>query len=142
MEASEVRDALALAWPELAGPLDESDKDAIADGLTYLQMAAIARYLGARMGARETECMQPTFDAVERCLQEGSPEAVELVMVGLVEHLQNANVTRVCDDSRWVPYLRPVSLGAWKAVSDFWKGDPDAIKRFSRSLKSDPPARP
>jgi hypothetical protein len=46
---------------------------------------------------------------------------------------------RVHHDSRWVPYLRAVSLGAWKAVWDFWKGDPDAVKRFSRSLKSDRP---
>jgi len=53
-----------------------------------------------------------------------------LVMVGLLEDLQNSNVTKVEDLSSWEPYLGPVARRAWMAVIAFWQGDIGAINRF------------
>lgn len=100
---NDVRAVLAAACSELAGRLDKSDEVAIEDGLRYSEVSAIARLLGARMNAAESACFDPIFEAVERCLLWGSYEAVELVMVGLLEDLQNANITRLDDYAQWEP---------------------------------------
>jgi hypothetical protein len=127
---ADVRGVLAAAWPELAGPIDDSDQMAIEEGLPYLEMAAIARYLDERMRAGKSDCFDPVFEAVEQCLLWGSYEAVELVMVGLLEDLQNANIPAASDYAQWEPYLRPQTRVAWKAVSDFWRGHPSALQRY------------
>lgn len=128
----DVRGVLAGAWPDLAGPLDRSDEAAMEDDLHYLEMSAIARYLGARRRAGESDCFDQIFEAVEHCLLAGSDEAVELVMVGLLEDLQNANITGIDDYSQWEPHLRPQTRLAWKAVSDFWDGRRNALKEYDR----------
>lgn len=130
MEPVEVRDALVAACPELAGPLADNDADPVDQGLPYVEMSAIARHLGAKLREGESDCLPPLFDAVERCLLDGDDSTVELVMVGLLEDLQNANITEVPDISLWEPYLGPVSQRAWTAVAEFWAGDTKAIGRF------------
>ena len=95
-------------------------------------MSAIARLLGARMNAAESACFDPIFEAVERCLLWGSYEAVELVMVGLLEDLQNANITRLDGYAQWEPYLRPQTRVAWKAVSDLWDGNRRALQDYGQ----------
>ena len=122
MKPNEVRPALIAACPELAVPFAEADADDYAD-LPYLQMAAVARYLGERMRKGETDGFGPLFRAVEDCIVRGDNEAQTLVIVGLLEDLQNTNVTQVNDLSLWAPYLGPASLRAWEAVERFWDGD-------------------
>jgi predicted RNase H-like HicB family nuclease len=130
IDVDQVRPALVAAYPELQDPLGKNDEDDIVSGLRYFDMATVAEYLGERLRAGETDSFASLFQAVERCLLEGSPEAVELVVVGLLEDLQNSNVTKVEDDSRWHRFLGPVTRRAWQAVDDFWQGDVGAISRF------------
>lgn len=65
-------------------------------------------------------------------MHEGTDEAVTLVMVGLLEDLQNSNITGMAPVV-WVAFLGPTTRRAWKAVEDFWNGDVNAIARFSVS---------
>jgi hypothetical protein len=131
MEASEVRRALEAGWPELAMKLAEHDTDPVSGGLSYLEMAAVTRFLAEKLRTGDTARFESFFQAVERCLLEGDDKAVELVMVGLLEDLQNSNITKLPDDRVWVPFLGPVTRQAWQAVEDYWSGDPGAIARFS-----------
>jgi hypothetical protein len=132
MEASEVRGALEADWPELKAMLVEHDADPISGGLTYLEMSAVARFLADELRSGQTDRFPAFFDAVETCLLEGTHEAAELVTVGLLEDLQNGNITGLDDYSVWVPFLGPTSQRAWQAVEDFWNGiDPDALKWFT-----------
>lgn len=137
MEASEVRGALEEGWPELESMLVEHDADPVGGGLRYSEMSAITRFLADRLRSGDTEHFGQFFQAVERCLLGGDAEAVELVVVGLIEDLQNGNITKFDDYSVWVPHLGPNSQRAWQAVEDFWKGDVDAIAAFSIQLLSD-----
>ena len=130
MEANEVRVALEAGWPELASMLVEHDADPVTGGLSYLEMSAVTRFLAEKLRAGDTVKFGPFFEAVEVCLHEGSDEAVTLVMVGLLEDLQNSNITDM-EMGVWVPFLGPTTRRAWKAVEDFWNGDVDAIARFS-----------
>ncbi len=130
MEATDVRGALEADWPELATMLAENDSDPINAGLPYIGMAAVARFLATKVRSGDTSMFEVFFDAVERCLHEGDDEAVNLVVVGLLEDLQNSNVTEL-DNEVWEPYLRPTTRGAWRAVEDFWNGDVGAISRWS-----------
>jgi hypothetical protein len=93
-------------------------------------MAAITRFLADKLRSGDTEMFEQFFATVERCLHDGNDEAVELVMVGLLEDLQNSNITHM-DMNVWVPFLSPTTRRAWKAVEDFWNGDVNAISRFS-----------
>lgn len=129
MEASDVRRALEADWPELGAMLIEHDADPISGGLSNLEMSAITRFLAEKVRAGDTANFGAFFDAVERCLHEGNDEAVTLVMVGLLEDMQNANVTEL-DKKVWLPYLQPTTRRAWQAVEDFWNGDVNAISRF------------
>jgi hypothetical protein len=122
MEASAVRGALESGWPELASMLAEHDSDPVGGGLRYLEMSAVARFVADKLRLGDTEHFGTFFQAVERCLIEGSDEAVALVTVGLLEDLQNGNVTQFDDYSIWFPFLGPKSALAWKAVEDFWMG--------------------
>ena len=110
--------------------LAEHDSDPVSGGLSYLEMAAVARFLAGKMRSGDTGRFGTFFDSVERCLHEGDGEAVTLVMAGLLEDLQNSNVTEL-DNEVWVTYLRPTTRRAWQAVEDFWNGDVGAISRFS-----------
>jgi hypothetical protein len=130
MEATEVRHALVAACPELAGPLADNDANPGNQGLPYVEMSAIATHLGAKLREGETDCFRPLFAAIEQCLLDGDNATIELVMVGLLEDLQNANITEVPDFSLWEPNLGPVSQRAWTAVAEFWAGDTTAIGRF------------
>jgi hypothetical protein len=130
VDASEVRSALETDWPELASMLVEHDADLASGGLPYIEMAAVARFLAEKVRSGDVEHFESFFETVERCLDEGSDEAVGLVMVGLLEDLQNSNITEL-DSNVWVPYLKPTSRRAWQAVEDFWNGDAEAISRFS-----------
>jgi hypothetical protein len=98
-------------------------------GLPYLEMAPVARFLAAKVSEGDTADFDTFFDSVERCIHEGD-EAVTLVMVGLLEALQNYNVTEL-ENETWIPYLKPTTRRAWQAVEDFWNGDHYAISRFS-----------
>jgi hypothetical protein len=129
VDASDVRGALEADWPELASMLIEHDADPVSSGLSYLEVAAVARFLADKVRAGDVAHFDAFFDAVERCLHEGNEEAVTLVMVGLLEDMQNSNVTGL-DNDVWVPYLRPTTRGAWQAVENFWNGDVNAISRF------------
>ena len=131
MEASAVRGTLEAGWPELVSVLAEHDADPVGGGLAYSEMSAIARFLADKLRSGETERLAAFFRSVERCLLEGDHRAVELVVVGLLEDLQNSNVTQLDDYPAWVPFLGPQSRRAWQAVEDFWSGDVGAISRFA-----------
>jgi hypothetical protein len=61
---------------------------------------------------------------------EGDNEAVELILVRLLEDLQNSNMTEFPDPSVWESYLGPVSARGWRAVAAFWEGDVTVIGGF------------
>lgn len=130
MQASEVRGALEADWPELALMLVEHDADPISGRLSYLEMSAITRFLADKLRSGDTANFEAFFKGVERCLHEGTDEAVTLVIVGLLEDLQNSNITNV-EKGVWLPFLEPTTRRAWQAVVDFWNGDLGAISRFS-----------
>ena len=133
MEAPEVRQTLEADWPDLAAMLRDHDRDPVSGGLSYLEMSAITRFLAERLRAGDTERFYAFFQAVERCLVEGDVDAISLVTVGLMEDLQNRNITEI-DSEVWLPFLGPTSREAWQAVEDFWSGDALAIQRFSLTL--------
>ena len=110
MEASEVRSALEADWPELASMLVEHDADPVSGGLSYLEMAAVARFLANKVRSGDIGSFEAFFETVERCLHEGDDEAVELVMVGLLEDLQNSNLTELDNDRRRTGILFIVKL--------------------------------
>ncbi len=110
--------------------LAEHDADPVSGGLSYLEMAAIARFLAGKFRRGETDSFREFFSAVERCLLEGNDEAVTLVMVGLLEDLQNSNVTDIEDYTVWAPYQGPTTLRAWNAVEAFWNGEVNALSSF------------
>jgi hypothetical protein len=110
--------------------LREHDADDVSGGLPYLEMAAITLFLADRVRSDETEHFPAFFAAVERCLLEGTREAIELVVVGLLEDLQNRNITKL-ENGVWQPFLGPTTRRAWRAVEDFWNGDTEALGRFA-----------
>jgi hypothetical protein len=120
MKAEDVRGALAEGWPELEAALAEHDADPVVGGLKHPEMSHVARFLAERLRAGETDRLPLFFAAVERCLVEGNHDAVSLVTVGLIEDLQNGNVTGFDDYSVWASYLGPKSQQAWQSVEDFW----------------------
>ena len=136
MVFTDVRPTLIRACPELLKPFEQSDADDHAD-LPYLQMGAIARYLGERLRRRETGCFASLFEAVEGCIIRGDEVTRNLVIVGLLEDLQNSGVTGVTDLSRWRPYLGPTTTRAWDALERLWNGDANAWQALSEDL---PPA--
>jgi hypothetical protein len=137
MEASEVRGKFIDAYPALAATYLQNDDDPIGQGLQYIELGAVATYLGERLRAGETAAFPSFFEAVERCWKDGSPDAVELVLVGLIEALQKPNITTVADESSWDQFLSPVTRRGWQAVNDFWAGDTGAIARFKAGIGDD-----
>jgi hypothetical protein len=140
VEASEVRAALIAVLPELAGPLDDGDRDAIEEGWHYLEMSAVARFLQARLSSGNIERLDLLFDVVERCIRDGTADEANLVVVGLLEDLQDSRVSREVDYARWEPYLGPSTREAWRAITDYWSGHPEALDQFFDSLGSAPQA--
>jgi hypothetical protein len=120
MHAGDVRGTLVEDWPELASALAEHDADSVFGGLPYWEMNLVARFLAERLRQGDTDRFPSFFAAVERCLVEGDKEAVGLITVGLLEDLQNANVTGFDDYSAWRAVLGPRSHQAWQAVEAFW----------------------
>lgn len=120
MQAEDIRGVLADGWPELESALAAHDADPVVGGLRYPEMSHVARFLAERLRAGETDRFPRFFAAVERCLVEGDHDAVGLVTVGLLEFLQNGNVTGFDDYSVWEAYLGPKSRQAWRDVEDFW----------------------
>ena len=66
--------------------------------------------LGEADRAGETDGLSAVFETVEQCLLYGTPETINLVVVGLLEDLQYANIAKLRDDSVWEPYLGPASV--------------------------------
>jgi hypothetical protein len=79
------------------------------------------------------------FAAVERCLVEGDRDAVDLLVVGLIEALQNTKITHVENQALWLDHLQPTTARAWSAVEAFWGGDLNAIDAFDASELEDAP---
>ena len=129
IEAGDVRSALAAAWPELATFLALRETDPDLHGLWYLEMADIARFLAGSLQAGDADRFGAFFEALERCLVEGSEDAVGLG-VSLLEDLQNSAITTIDDASVWQPFLGASSRRAWRAVESFWNGDLTAIAYF------------
>jgi hypothetical protein len=129
-----VRGVLIDAYPDLVATFRQNDEDPIGQGLMYLEMASVATYLGERLRAGETTGFRSFFEAIERCLSEGTPDTVELVLVGLIEDLQNTNITQVDDESKWDEFFGPITRRGWQAVNDGWAGDVGAIIRFKGSI--------
>jgi hypothetical protein len=130
VEASEVRSILVAAYPALADPLAEIDANPITQGLHYPEMAAVARHLGVKLKQGETAGFPEFFNAVESCLRGGSADAIELTVVGLLEDLQNGNITGVEDYSRWEEWLEPEAREAWAALTHMWNGDKVALQTY------------
>jgi carboxymethylenebutenolidase len=68
-------------------------------------MSAITRFLAERLRSGHTEHFGTFFQSVERCLLDGNDEAAELIVVGLLEDLQNGNITKFDDYSVWMPFF-------------------------------------
>lgn len=130
MEATDVLGALEAGWPELVAMLAEHDLDPVNAGLPYVAMGAVASFLATKVRSGDTGMFGPFFDTVERCLHDGDDEAINLIVVGLLEGLQNSDVTEL-DNEVWELYLRPTTRRAWEAVEAFWNGDVGAISRWS-----------
>lgn len=130
MDSGEVRGELQADWPELAAALTHSEDDNVdPDGhrLLYAEMTTTAYFLADRLRAGETSRVATFFKTVERCLLEGDGPAIELIVVGLLEDVQNQNITRL-DMDAWLPYLGPTTFRAWKAVKAFWGGSAQALR--------------
>jgi hypothetical protein len=89
------------------------------------------RFLAEKLRTGDIARFPAFFQAVERCLHDGDERAVQLVVVGLLEDLQNGSITALEDHSVWFPFLGPNSRRAWQAVEAFWKGDADALRPYS-----------
>jgi hypothetical protein len=128
----EVRTVLTEACPGLEEAFAQADADLDVgeDRLTYHEVSEAVRLMAEWFRGGLTDCFAALFGAFERCLLEGNDEAVELILVGVFEDLQNGNITEMDDFSVWEPFLHPVSARGWKAVVDFWNGDADALRRF------------
>jgi hypothetical protein len=128
----EVRAVFTEACPPLEAAFAEADADR-GEGdvrLPYLEIAAVVRELAVRLHGSDTACFESFFAAVERCLLEGDHETVEMILVGLLEDLQNSNMTKFSDFTVWEPHLGPTTARGWRAVAEFWAGDVMAISRF------------
>jgi hypothetical protein len=128
MKSSAVRSALEAEWPELADKLAEHDSDPITGGLEYYEMSVIAQFMGDHARDGSIAAFSGFFDRVEGCLADGDRDAVSLIVVGLLESLQNANITGV-DRSTWDPYLGPRAQRAWHDLDVFWDSVIDAVQR-------------
>jgi hypothetical protein len=130
IEAPAVRSFFEEACPQLAAALAAGD-DSDSDRLLYLEMADTARMMGEAYRTGETDCLAAVFETIEQCLRDGTPETINLVVVGLLEDLQNGNITKVSDFGVWEPYLGPAAERAWRALAKFWAGDPQALTRWA-----------
>jgi hypothetical protein len=70
----------------------------------------------------DTDSFGALFSPVERCLLEGDDEAVNLVVVGLLEELQNSNIThaRITPSGPPIKGRRRFGLGRPLRQSSTW----------------------
>jgi hypothetical protein len=132
IQAISVRSLLEAACPRLAAAFEVEDEPG-QERLLYVEMGAAARSLGEDYRAGKTECLPALFAVVEQCISEGTSETKNLVVVGLLEDLQNSNVTTISDAAVWEPYLGARSRAAWRAVSAMWEGDLQAFRDWASS---------
>jgi hypothetical protein len=130
IEAETVRSLLEQACPELVAVLATGD-DQYSERLLYLELADVARWLGKAYASGATACLPALFATVERCILEGTPDAISLVVIGLLEDLQNSSVTNLPDFTVLEPYFGRATQRAWEAVDRFWAGDTDALRQWA-----------
>jgi hypothetical protein len=138
MEASEVRGALEDGWPELASMLADHDADSLTSGLSYLEMAAVVRFLAEKLRTGDIARFPAFFQAVERCLHDGDERAVQLVVVGLLEDLQNGSITArgpLCV----VPFLGAklaASMASRRGLLEGRRGRPSSVLGSARCTQA------
>jgi hypothetical protein len=129
IRAGDVRAKLLDACSDLGPVFIETDED-LDERLTYLEIAAVVRWLVAKVSSAEDACLPAIFGVAEQCLANGTGETRTLITVGLFEDLQNDNMTEGVSSQVWERHLGPLSKSAWTAIAAFWQGDREALPRL------------
>lgn len=124
--ASEAFDRLVEACPSY---FDHGDLDGYValfeDADTpdlFVRSSALAHHLVDLLSAGRDAEVGTTFDEVERLLDDGDDDAVELVVMGLIEPLQNivSHDDVLVGTERIVALLGPRTTIAWADQADLW----------------------
>ena len=88
----------------------------------YNNTGEIARYLVQCLGNDNVQEFPAVFAAVEDVLGTGTPQAKNLIVVGLLESLQNIASHTPEGYSDFEPWLGPQAAQAWKDLERMWEG--------------------
>ena len=108
------------------------------EGGLYVNMAHIAGYLVRSYSQGNTQEFPSLFALVERLLAEGDDEVQQALSVGLVEDIQNVASHESFGASVFKQWLGPLTLDAWLAGQQAWKGKP-SLMAVLRAESGKPP---
>jgi hypothetical protein len=126
--ADEVMPLLLVAVPSFDATwaeIEEENNDSEYEfgRLHYLDAAAFARHLVARLETGETDEVRKGLAVVERFHVEGNDYVRELATIGYLEDLQNyAARSRTVTPADFVPLLGSESTRWWRGLDAFWSG--------------------
>lgn len=94
----------------------------VEDGLPYPAIAELGHELISMVLAGRARPVRRLFQAIERCLVDGDPDARNLLLAGMFEAMQNDAYARMDPPDELNRWLGPVSLQAWADLIEGWTG--------------------
>lgn len=117
--------SFATKWPEA-----EADNAHREGRLYYLDAGDFIRHIVELRQHNQTTEFDGIFRAIERMVTEGDDYVRNLGVIGYLEGLQMASVTKAGIDPEveFRPRLGPVSERWWDRINRFWAGDSTALQ--------------
>lgn len=129
MQSAEIISLLVAVCPginETRIVIGESTQD------EFSEASLVAHYLIDRVKREETNSFPEIFSIVERGIIEGSDDARDLLVVGLLENLKNFASWQDMDYSIFEPWLGSETHIAWRWLEKKWRGSTslaDAVRK-------------
>jgi hypothetical protein len=111
-----VSPGFAPAWNEILNECKDEKELPV-----YLALSELARYVAKLHADGKKEELKNIFAVIEKWHLEGDAYVREAATVGLLEDLQNSNVTGEDVPSALETYLLPETKKWWDKVNNFWE---------------------
>ena len=86
----------------------------------YLISADFARYIVDVYNSRDLKAVEVAFNIIESWVVDGDEYVRTCAVIGVLEQLQNTNITGDIDMNLLMQFTGPISRKYWFKIIDFW----------------------
>lgn len=128
---AQLMDACPLFIPRWKDFLYEWQEDIIKLQPLPLTLALgdYVRHFSTLMSKTDAKNHAKFFDIIENLLLEGDDEVQNLIRVGILEAMQNKDITNPLTAEDFEPFLHPATKSFWDDINAFWNRR--AVKKMS-----------